>query len=54
MNKSLDKSINSNTIVSVVSIVAIAICCLAAMRYNTQITIEKEKIEVNANQTSIK
>ena len=48
MNESLKKSIQSSTVVSVVAIVAMAICCLAALRYNSKISVEKEKIEVNA------
>ena len=53
MNKSLDKSINSSTIVSVIAIIAMAICCLAALGYNSKISVEKEKIEVSSNTTSI-
>lgn len=52
--KSLDKSIDSSTIVSVVAIVAIAVCCLAALGFNSKISMEKEKIEVSTNSTSIK
>ena len=48
MNESLKKSIQSSTVVSVVAIVAMAICCLAALGYNSKISVEKEKIEVNA------
>lgn len=54
MNDSLDKSIGSSTIVSVVAILAIAICCLAALGFNSKISMEKEKIEVSTNSTSIK
>jgi len=53
MNESLDKSINVSTIVAVVAIIAIAICCLATLGYNSKISIEKEKIEVATNTTSI-
>ena len=49
MNESLKKSIQSSTVVSVVAIVAMAICCLAAFGYNSKISVEKEKIEVNAS-----
>ena len=55
--KSLDNlgtSIHSSTIVSVTAIIAIAICCLAALGFNSKISIEKEKIEVSTNETSIK
>ena len=43
MNESLKKSIQSSTVVSVVAIVAMAICCLAALGYNSKISVEKEK-----------
>ena len=36
MNESLKKSIQSSTVVSVVAIVAMAICCLAALGYNSK------------------
>lgn len=49
MNDSLVKSIKSSTIVSVIAIIAMATCCLAALGYNSRISIEKEKIEVNAS-----
>lgn len=52
MNENMAKSINSSTIVSIVAIVSIAVCCLAALRYNSRISIEKEKIEVSANSNS--
>lgn len=45
----------SLTIVALVAIIAIMICCLAALGYNSKMSIEKEKIEVesksNFNQT---
>ena len=40
---------NSSTIVSIVAIIEMMICCLAGLGYNSKISIEKEKIEVNAN-----
>lgn len=40
--------------VAVVSITSIMICCLAVLEYNSKISIEKEKIEVDSTQTSIK
>ena len=49
MSESLTRSINSSTIISVIAIIAMAICCLAAMSYNAKISIEKEKIEVSTN-----
>lgn len=52
--KSLDRSINSSTVVSVVAILSIAVCCLAALGFNSKISMEKEKIEVSTNSTSIK
>ena len=42
--KSLTKSL---TIIAVIAIVAITICCLTALGYNSRISIEKEKIEVS-------
>ena len=53
MNESLKKSIQSSTVVSVVTIVAMAICCLAALGYNSKISVEKEKIEVNASYSNL-
>ena len=47
--KNLTKSL---TIVAVVSIVAITICCLTALGCNPRISIEKEKIEVNTDSNS--
>ena len=52
MNESLGKSINSSTMISIIAIIAMAICCLSAMRYNAKISIEKEKIEVATNSNS--
>ena len=52
MKKELSLVINSSTIVSVVAIIAMAICCLAAMSYNAKITIEKEKIEVESSNSN--
>ena len=52
--KSLEQSIRSSTIVSVVAIIAIAVCCLAALGFNSRISMEKGKIEVSTNSTSIK
>lgn len=54
MNESLKESILSTTIISVVAIIAMAICCLAALGYNSKISIEKEKIEVNAYYSNLK
>ena len=48
MKENLSKTIRSLTIVAVVSILAIMICCLAALGYNSKISIEKEKIEVDS------
>lgn len=47
MNENLTKSINFFAFVSVIAIIAMAICCLAALGYNSRISIEKEKIEVD-------
>lgn len=51
MKDNFEKIIISFTIVSVVAIISIMICCLAALGYNSKISIEKEKIEVQS-QTS--
>lgn len=52
MNASLTKSIISSTIVSIVAIISIMICCLAALGYNSKVSIEKEKIEVSTDSDS--
>ncbi len=49
MNGNLNRCICSSTIVSVTAIIAIAICCLAALGFNSKVSIEKEKIEVSTN-----
>ncbi len=51
-SSSISESIKSLTIVSVMAIIAIMICCLASLGCNTRITIEKEKIEVSSQQNS--
>ena len=48
MKSSMNKIIVSFTIVAVIAIVSIMVCCLAALGYNSKISIEKEKIEVNS------
>ena len=54
MNISTPKSsIISLTIVASTAIIAIMICCLSALGYNSKVSIEKEKIEVSTNATSI-
>ena len=56
MKESLNSLVVSLSIVSVVAIVSIMICCLAALGFNSKVTLEKEKIEVDAtsnfNQTN--
>ena len=54
MNDCLKKSIQSSTIISIVAIIAMAICCLAALGYNSKVSVEKEKIEVNASYSNPK
>lgn len=49
MKENFEKIIISFTIVSVVAIISIMICCLAAIGYNSKISIEKEKIEVESH-----
>ena len=55
MKDSFKSMIISLSIVSIVAIISIMICCLTALGYNSRISIEKEKIEVssesNSNQT---
>ncbi len=48
MKENTNKLIVSFTIVAVVVIMSIMICCLAALGYNSKISMEKEKIEVDA------
>lgn len=48
----MNKSIISSTIIAVIAIVATTICNLAVLKYNTSISIEKEKIEVTANNSN--
>ena len=49
VSNNTSKSINSLTVVSVISIVAMAIICLASLGFNSKISMEKEKIEVTTN-----
>ena len=42
----------SLTIVSIAAILSIMICCLASLGFNSKLTIEKEKIEVTANNSN--
>ena len=48
MKSSFDKMIISFSVVSVIAILSIMICCLAALGYNSKVSIEKEKIEVDS------
>ena len=48
MKSNMNKIIISFTIVSVIVIISIMVCCLAALGYNSKVSIEKEKIEVDA------
>jgi hypothetical protein len=48
MKENFNKIFFSWAIVSIVAIISIMICCLAALGYNSKISIEKEKIEVNS------
>lgn len=52
MKENYTKTIHSLTIVSIVAIIAIMICCLSAMGFNSKVTIEKEKIEVSTSNTT--
>lgn len=48
MKSNMNKIIISFTIVSVIAIILIMVCCLDALGYNSKVSIEKEKIEVDA------
>jgi len=48
MKSDMNKIIISFTIVSVIAIISIMVCCLDALGYNSKVSIEKEKIEVDA------
>ena len=48
MKSNMNKIIISFTIVSVNAIISIMVCYLAALGYNSKVSIEKEKIEVDA------
>ncbi|MBP3708090.1 MAG: hypothetical protein J6J36_05735 [Clostridia bacterium] len=48
MKENTNKLIISFTIVAVVAIISIMVCCLAALGYNSKISMEKEKIEVES------
>lgn len=48
MKSNMNKIIISFTIVSVIAIISIMVCCFAALGYNSKVSIEKEKIEVDA------
>ena len=50
---SISTCIKSLTIVSIAAIISIMICCLASLGYNSKITVEKEKIEVTANNSNL-
>lgn len=57
MKESFNSMIVSLSIVSVVAIISIMVCCLAALGFNSKVTLEKEKVEVistnsNFNQTN--
>lgn len=43
----LKSIIISFTIVSIVAIISIMICCLAVLGFNSKVTLKKEKIEVD-------
>lgn len=44
---------NSSSIVSIIAIIAMMICCLAGLGYNSKVSIEKEKIEVTATNSNL-
>ena len=47
MEKTNEKIVFSLTIVAVVAILSMMVCSLAALGYNSRISMEKEKIEVD-------
>lgn len=54
-NASIDTNAStiSLTIVAMTSIIAIMICCLSALGYNSKVTLEKEKIEVSTTNSNL-
>lgn len=48
MKSNINKMIFSLTIIAMCAIISIMVCCLAALGYNSKISIEKEKIEVDS------
>ena len=52
MRDSLNSMVFSLSIVSVVAILSIMICCLAALGFNSKFKPEKKKIEVNSESNS--
>ncbi len=53
-SSNIRSSIMSLTIVSVTAIIAIMVCCLAALGFTSKVTLEKEKIEVTTNNSNHK
>ena len=47
MKENFTKLVYSLTIITVILVFGITACCLAALGYNSKITMEKEKIEVD-------
>ncbi len=48
----LKSSIIAFAVVSIVAILSIMICCLAALGFNSKVRLEKQKIEVNTESNS--
>ena len=53
MEKANQTMVFSLTIVAVVEILSMMVCSLAALGYNSRISMEKEKIEVNASYSNL-
>ena len=52
-SESISTCIKSLTIVSIAAILSIMICCLASLGFSSKLTVEKEKIEVTANNSNL-
>lgn len=53
MKVAMNKIIIALTIVCVISIISIMICCLAALGYNSKVTMQEKKIEVDTTKSDL-
>ncbi len=51
-SSSINNAIKLLALVSIVAIISIMICCLTALGFNSKVTVQKEKIEVTANNSN--